>query len=443
MRKVSSPAARVVLSLLATILTAAVMAGPATAAAPPAPGNFTGDGFDACVAPTQKTMDVWNLKSPYSAIGIYVSGNSRYCSDKYQPNLSKAWVQKNADKGWRFMPIHVGYQAPCFKNNKKSRVQKKLMSKTLATARKQGASDAKEAVAALKKYGFRAGSFTYLDIEWWARDRSTCDNAVREFMDAFNEAVHASGYKVGLYSSASAAIKLTDELVAKKYKGFTPPDQMWFAWTNKKANVAGMPYLADSRWAKHQRIHQYHNNVNASYAGVKLTIDKNWLDVGTGSVATKEPLPCGVRMSFGKYPTIKPGAKGPEVAAIQCLLKGLGLKKSVNGKYGKGTRAGIDTFKSRHGWSRNGKAGGGTWAALFTEGRHSTVIKQGSVGTEVWNAQRALVAAVRTRGPLKISGVYDSGTVTAVKSYRKANGLPAYSTVEVSVWNKLNSGHRG
>lgn len=437
MRKVTSPAARVVLCLLATLLTAAVMAGPATAAAPPAPGNFTGYGFDACVAPNQQTMDAWNLYSPYSAIGVYVSGNSRYCGDKYQPNLSSAWVQKNAANGWRFMPIHVGYQSPCFKNNKKSRVQKKLMSKSWPTARKQAASDAAEAVAALQKYGFSSGSYIYLDIEWWARDRSSCDNAVREFMDQFNESVHAAGYQAGLYSSGSAAIKMTDELVANKFKGFTPPDQMWFAWTNNKANSAGMPYLSDSRWANHQRIHQYQNGVDASYAGAKLNIDKNWLDVGTGSVATKEPRPCGVAMSFSSYPNLRPGAKGPEVAALQCLLKGLGLKQTVTGEYGAGTRTGVDRFRAAHGWSKSGYVSAGMWASLFSQGNHVRAIKHGSVGTDVWNAQRALVASGKK---LAISGRFEQSSVNAITAYRKNNRLPAYLTVEATVWAAFNRG---
>lgn len=111
---------------LATFLTATMMtAGPAAASTPQAPGNFTGYGFNACVAPTQKVMDAWNLTSPYNATGIYISGNSRYGGDKYQPDLGKAGVQTNANNGWRFMPIHVGCQAPCFKNNPNSRVPKK------------------------------------------------------------------------------------------------------------------------------------------------------------------------------------------------------------------------------------------------------------------------------------------------------------------------------
>ena len=50
------------------------------------PGDFTGYGFDQCLAPTQAAMDTWWKKSPFSAVGIYISGDSRAC--RSQPNRS-------------------------------------------------------------------------------------------------------------------------------------------------------------------------------------------------------------------------------------------------------------------------------------------------------------------------------------------------------------------
>ena len=129
-----APRIGVVVGTIAALAASLLMPATAWAADPKAPGDFTGYGFDACVAPNQKTMDAWNLRSPYSAVGIYISGHSRYCGDRYQPNLSASWVDENASRGWRFIPIHVGYQSPCFKNNPSSRVQKKKMSSDVSTA---------------------------------------------------------------------------------------------------------------------------------------------------------------------------------------------------------------------------------------------------------------------------------------------------------------------
>lgn len=437
MRLVPSPTSRLMITGILTGLAATfLMSSPAHAAGPRAPGDFKGNGFDACVAPTQSVMDTWNLRSPYSAIGIYVSGSSRYCGDAYQPNLSKDWVAKNSANGWRFMPIHVGRQAPCFVNNPNSRVQKKRMSYTISVARSQARSDAAETVAALVKYGFRAGSYSYLDIEWYART-TKCDNAVLEFVDAWTEYLHSKGYKSGVYSSGSAAIAAIDAARKAGRSGFTKPDQLWFAWTNKVANTDGGPYLSDDGWANHQRIHQYHNGVNVTYGGKTLNIDKDYLDVGKGSVAVKQVLPCGVKMSFTSYPALKVGSVGPEVAALECLLHRQGFLSTVNQGFGPATATAIDRFRKSKGWTPVGRTTRPTWTALMSYGPNPRVLKLGSVGHSVWRLQRSLITAGLHP---RLNGVYDSSTVSAVKAYRKANGLTQYSTTEASVWSLLRRG---
>ncbi|MRJ75296.1 DUF1906 domain-containing protein [Aeromicrobium sp. SMF47] len=437
MRLVPSPTSRLTITGLLTGLAASVLLStPASAASPPpAPGDFTGHGFDACVAPSQSVMDTWNLRSPFSAVGIYVSGNSRYCGDKYQPNLKASWVTKNAANGWRFMPIHVGRQAPCFKNNPQSRVQKKRMSVNVVKARGQAQAEAKETIAALKKYGFAKGTHSYLDIEWYART-AACDRIVLEFADAWTEYLHAKGYKSGVYSSGSAAIAAIDQARASKRKGFTLPDQMWLAWVNKKADTKGGPYLSDAGW-KQQRIHQYHNDIDVTYGGKKLTIDKNYLDVGRGSVAVKQSLPCKKRMTFNAYPTLKVGSKGAEVAALECLLKSQRLLKSVDTTFGTGTAKALDKYRATRGWGATGRTTRATWTALLAHGTNPRVLKYGSVGQSVWRLQRSLIAAgVRPR----MTGVYDNNTVKAVQAYRKARKLSSYTTTESTVWAQLQRG---
>ena len=436
--RVPSPTRASVAGIIAGVVAALVVPTSASAADPQAPGNFTGYGFDACVAPSQTVMDSWNLRSPYTAIGIYISGSSRYCGDKYQPNLSKSWVEKNASNGWRFIPIHVGYQSPCFKNNSSSRVQKKRMSSTISTARSQASSDAAETIAALKKYGFGSGSASYLDLEYYARTK-TCDNAVLEFIDVWTEKLHAAGFKSGVYSSGSAAIAALDSAKASG-RSMTYPDHLWVAWTNKIANTDAGPYLRDSLWDNHQRIHQYHNNVSASYGGNGLTIDKNFLDVGKGSVASREPKPCSVAMSFSSYPRLDNGDKGAQVHALECLLKERGYALSVDGSFGSSTAKAIDAFRKSLGWGPTGHTTNATWTALLSAGSKPRVLKRGSVGESVWRLQRALTAAGKS---VTINGVYDSKTVSAVKAYRSTNGLSSYDTTESSVWSLLQRGKPG
>jgi peptidoglycan hydrolase-like protein with peptidoglycan-binding domain len=437
MRLVPSPTSRLTIAGVLTGLAATVLlSSPAHAAGPQAPGNFTGYGFDACSAPSQSVMDLWNLRSPYTAIGIYISGSSRYCGAAYQSNLSKSWVATNASHGWRFMPIHVGRQAPCFVNNPNSRVQKKRMSSTVSTARSQARADAAETVAALKTYGFGAGSYSYLDIEWYARTK-TCDNVVLEFVDAWTEYLHSQGYKSGVYSSGSAAIAAIDAARVARRTGFTKPDQLWIAWTNKIADTDGGPYLADAGWASHQRIHQYDNGVNLTYGGKTLNVDKDFLDVGKGSVVVKDVLPCDVKMSFNSYPRLTVGSQGPEVAALECLLHQRGLLTTVNTWFGSSTAKAIDAFRKSKGWSPIGRTTRPTWTALLADGTNPRVMKQGSVGLAVWRLQRSLIAAGLHP---RLTGFYDASTVAAVKAYRGANDLPHYATTESGVWSLLRRG---
>ena len=49
--------------------------------------------------------------SPFRAVGIYISGNSRAC--RTQTNLTPTWVANQLRTGWHLMPITLGPQASC------------------------------------------------------------------------------------------------------------------------------------------------------------------------------------------------------------------------------------------------------------------------------------------------------------------------------------------
>jgi Domain of unknown function (DUF1906) len=75
------------------------LAGRVTAAAAVAPGTYTGRGFDACTAPSSAAMQAW-LASPYRAVGVYIGGVNRACT---QPNLTAAWVSAQQAAGWHLI----------------------------------------------------------------------------------------------------------------------------------------------------------------------------------------------------------------------------------------------------------------------------------------------------------------------------------------------------
>jgi hypothetical protein len=342
--------------LLAAIASLALVFGLASPAQADtqAPGTYKGLGFDTCQAPSQATMDAWRKKSPFRAIGIYISGNSRFCGDAYQSNLTKSWVEKNTKNGWRFLPLHVGYQSPCFKNNPNSRVQKKKMSSKLSKAREQASSDAKETIGRLRKFGFSTGSVSYLDLEWYKRT-SSCDAAVLAFISTWTDTLHKAKYRSGVYSSGSAAINLIDDSIASGKK-FSRPDHIWNAWTNKEADTDFGPYMSSKRYTDHQRIHQYKNGDSVEYGGHRLTIDWDYLDVKAASTGGSSPVPANetrservARLAKGSTPTLKPRAKGSAVTRVQRALYATGRKVPVTGYYGYLTVRAVKSYRKANG----------------------------------------------------------------------------------------------
>ncbi|WP_117208514.1 glycoside hydrolase domain-containing protein [Allorhizocola rhizosphaerae] len=251
-----------------------VTAAPAIQAAlPPQPGTFVGRGFDTCTAPSQSAMNAWRNSSPYRAIGIYISGASRSCS---QPNLTATWVANQVNNGWRLIPIELDKQAPCGTRQPK-------MSSNPTTARSEGAARATSAVNAARALGIPAGSTLYNDIEHYPSNAS-CKAAVMSYLSGWTLRLHELGYLSGMYSSGSSGI--TDVCSEYHNPAYTRLDHLWIAWWNGVADTDAGQYCPDEYYANHQRLHQYAGEVYETWGGVRLHIDRNYLDVAP---VTSEP----------------------------------------------------------------------------------------------------------------------------------------------------------
>src|SRR4051812_2698544 len=152
----------------------AMTALPARAANVVTPGDFTGYGFDQCTAPTQAAMDAWLTGSPYWAVGIYISGDSRGC--RSQPNLTPTWVSTQLAKGWRLLPITLGPQASCTTVPRYlSQVRiKPAPASSYAAARSQGRAEADKTVGVAQQLGIVAGSTLWYDIESFVATSTDC-----------------------------------------------------------------------------------------------------------------------------------------------------------------------------------------------------------------------------------------------------------------------------
>jgi hypothetical protein len=264
------------LGVLAAVLLVVLPSSGSAAGKVARAGVFTGYGFDACTAPSSSALNAWSA-SPYRALGIYLGGVNRACSDG---NLSASWVTSTLAAGWSLMPLYVGLQAPC--------VAPKLakMSSSPATAANQGRAAADDAVSLTAKFGLPGGTPIYLDMEGYSTKNAACTQAVQAFVSGWVNELRANGFVAGVYGSAASTMRDIAAL------GSSLPDAAWIANWNGVEGVFNDPYVSDSLWANHQRIHQYKGGHRETWGGVTINIDSNYVDGPVlGGLAPPPPPP--------------------------------------------------------------------------------------------------------------------------------------------------------
>jgi hypothetical protein len=239
--------------------------------------------FDACTAPSQAAMDAWYPSSGYKAVGIYISGERRACA---QPNLTSSWVATNAAKGWQFLLIDVGLQAPCTTYSSR-------MSTDPATARAQGRTAAANAIVAAQALGFAPRSAIYSDIENYP-STAACKASVLSYVSGWTTELNRRGYVSGVYGSVSSGVK--DLSAEYSNTAYTRPDNIWFAHWNKVADTTSDRFPA-TQWANRQRVHQYDGPHDETYGGIKISVDSNAVNL------TAPPAPVTGFDATGGYTT--------------------------------------------------------------------------------------------------------------------------------------------
>jgi Domain of unknown function (DUF1906) len=242
---------------------------------------YTGLGFDACSTPSLSQMAAWGL-SPYRALGVYIGGVNMACS---QANLTAAWVSAESAAGWNLIPTYVGLQAPTNSCGCAGIVP--------SQAGAEGAAAAADAVTQAQTVGIGLGNPIYYDMEGYPRN-ATNTLAVMTFLSAWTTALHAAGYQSAIYSSAASGIS---DLAAAYGTGYAEPDDIWIAnWNGTQST--NDPYVPVVDWAAHQRLHQYQGGHNATYGGVTINIDSDYLDGATAGA--------GQRTGVVPVPTVAP-----------------------------------------------------------------------------------------------------------------------------------------
>ncbi len=403
------------------------------------PGSLFGLGFDTCTAPPQSTMDELRTTSPYWGVGVYIGGESRGCS---QPELTRDWVYTQHRKGWRIFPIWNGLQAPTLDRGTSRQVAcssrpDHAMSGRPANARRQGVAAANRAIDRARGIGLKRGSTLFLDMEAYNYTVGRCNRAVLNFQSGWNHRLRARGWKAGFYSSGASGIATLDASRANEPGRYTMPDVLWLAWGNGKPDLEGEPYVRDSFWPR-QRLHQYDLDRTKRFGRVTVHIDQNAILVGRGSPPGKRQHTCGVDLDFARYRSYGRGARSPQVAALQCLLRRHGIyRQALSERFDLATARAVGTYQDRRGMRVTRRMNARTWTSLLSGGSRP-LLKQGSAGDQVRFLQRALVAALDQ--DLVVDGYVGPTTVRAIKRYQRAVGHRATGVVTSTTWQALNRG---
>jgi peptidoglycan hydrolase-like protein with peptidoglycan-binding domain len=406
------------------------------------PGSFRGYGFDQCLAPTQKSMNTWLRKSPYLAVGIYISGASRAC--KVQPNLTPGWVTTQLHHGWRLLPITLGPQAPC-----NPRFPRYGHDRTIdndpgkhghyGRARTQGAAEADKTIAAAKAMGLSAGSTMWYDIEGFDATKMRCRDSSMAFLSGWTREIHALHYVSGVYSSAGSGIWMLDEARIDNPTQYHLPDQIWIARWDGKANTS-TSYIQPDGWRPGGRMKQYLGGHNETWGGVTINVDRDFVDLGKPA-APAEKHCGGVAVDLDDYPRVNASSEPGPVKALQCLLtEQKTYAGRINGHFSSATLAAAQAWQKAHSlpvrpvWSRRG------WMSLLATGSRP-VVKFGSTGPAVRALQRTLDAATRSLG-VPVTGIFNARTDAALRTWQSAVGRASLGVANPGTWAALASGLR-
>ena len=225
---------------------------------------YTGLGFDTCDAPSLTTLQAW-LASPYRALGIYIGGANRACTN----------AQLSRPLGRLGRGDRLGDRAALRRACRRRAAHRPASRRSApSAAAAEGTSAADDAIASASQLGLPAGSPIYFDMEGYALDNAACTQTVQTFLSAWVAELHGQGYLAGVYGSAASTMRDLQALTTTS----AAPDDVWIADWNGDTSVFGDPYVSDGIWTNHQRIHQFSGGHRETYGGVTLDIDGDSLD---------------------------------------------------------------------------------------------------------------------------------------------------------------------
>jgi peptidoglycan hydrolase-like protein with peptidoglycan-binding domain len=271
-------------------------------------------------------------------------------------------------------------------------------------------------------------------VEVWAAGRCGIEQASADMpiVTVLNDG-EGHLYAFGLTSPCADQIKVIAGYNARTKKAFESLDRNVFGRPNAKGEYtcSADPWLGPSDC---QRVNQEVNGLTSddlaisgdviasSFGGtmssaVLTEAARQTLNALVQAEVSKLPPPAaGAAPAAG--PLVKQGADGPNVEAIQHLLKQHGQDVEVDGDFGSQTKEAIEAFQEEKQIKpASGEVDARTWQALFVTVRQ---------GDDKRDAVRAAQTLLNWHGAdIPVDGDFGSVTRAAVEAFQNEKGLTA------------------
>ncbi|MGO4601853.1 peptidoglycan-binding protein [Terrabacter sp. 2YAF2] len=169
------------------------------------------------------------------------------------------------------------------------------------------------------------------------------------------------------------------------------------------------------------RKDEMHFEINVRPGDARLAALAKRIGGGGGGAPAPAPI---------TWTTVKRGASGFRVTAIQHLLRHHGYTLTVDGAFGPTTQSRVISFQHARSLAADGVVGPKTWSALVV------TVKRGSSGQAVVAAQKLLTH----RGhALTADGVFGAMTATKTQAFQQSRHLTADGVVGARTWAALTA----
>ncbi|MCO6007443.1 peptidoglycan-binding protein [Actinoallomurus purpureus] len=147
-------------------------------------------------------------------------------------------------------------------------------------------------------------------------------------------------------------------------------------------------------------------------------------------------------MTEQAWPVLRQGNTGPDVTALQYLLRGARDQwrtLAADGVFGPATDSVVRGFQDVTGLTIDGVVGPATWQRLTDGTTFGSTVRKGDQGEVVKAAQTELLKHRDLKSSTQVDGIFGADTDTATRRFQDRVGLVVDGVVGPDTWRQLIS----